>query len=237
MMRLIIVDDELPARNRLRRLLQAQDRCEVVGEAGNSRQALELIERHRPHALLLDISMPGLDGLGLARVLRRQDPAPAVIFCTAWPDRALDAFNCDAVDYLLKPVRSDRLAAALEKARRASGAADEEQDARFLCSTVGGRRELIGIETIACLLAEDKYTTVFHDGGKAVVNESLVDLEQEYPRLFQRVHRNALVAMVRVRGLERVDGSYRVILGNCEFRPLVSRRQLPEIRKLIRRMT
>lgn len=236
MMRLIIVDDEVPARNRLRRLLRSQAQCEVVAEAGNTKEALALIERYHPHALLLDISMPGLDGLGLARALRRQDPAPAVIFCTAWPDRALDAFNCDAVDYLLKPVRSDRLATALEKARKASGAAGEDPSARFLYCSIGGRRELISIDSVACLLAEDKYTTVFHDGGKSVVNNSLVELEQEYPERFLRVHRNALVAVDRVRGLERSDGKQRVILGECDFRPLVSRRQLPEVRKLIRRL-
>lgn len=232
-MRLLIVDDEVPARARMRRLLRQCEDCTVVAEAGSSEEALALVAEHRPEALLLDISMPGLDGMGLARLLKRQQPAPAVIFCTAWPDRALDAFDCDAVDYLLKPVRAERLRAALDKARRLRSPQDAEPG--FLQVNVGARTRLIDVADVACLLAEDKYTTVFHDEGQAVISDSLVELEQAHPDRFLRVHRNALVAVDRVRGLEPVEGGgHQVLLESCDFRPAVSRRQLPAIRRLIR---
>ena len=237
MLRLLIVDDEMPARNRLRRMLKQHSDCEVVAEAASGQEALELIAVHQPDALFLDISMPGLDGMGLAQLLQKQSPSPAVIFCTAWPDRALEAFNCDAIDYLLKPVRTERLGAALEKARRASPELQEEAgEGPFLYATVGGRTELIDVGEVACLLAEDKYTTVFHDRGKSVINDPLVSLEEQHGERFLRVHRNALVARSRVKGLERAAGTkYCVVLDGCPFRPAVSRRQLPEVRRLIRR--
>lgn len=236
MLNILIIDDELPARSRLRRLLGELPDCAVAGEAGSGEEALELIEQVQPDALLLDISMPGLDGMSLARLLKEQQPAPAVIFCTAWPDRALDAFDCDAVDYLLKPVRQDRLQEALDKVRRvtaADGVASGPQE--FLYSTVGGRTELINIAEVVCLLAEDKYTTVVHEHGKTVINNSLVDLEDKHGERFMRVHRNALVAKDRIRGLDKVEGgANRVILAGSSHRPLVSRRQLPQVRRVIR---
>jgi len=237
-MRLLIVDDEAPARARMRRLLSGIEECTVIAEADSAQHALALITEHRPDALLLDISMPGLDGLSLARLLKRQQPAPAVIFCTAWPDRALDAFDCDAVDYLLKPVRVERLRSALDKARRVTGAHRQEAGTSYLQVHLGNRTRLIDIAQVACLVAEDKYTTVYHDEGQAVISDSLVELEQAHPDRFLRVHRNALVAGDRVRGLERVEnGGHEVLLEACDYRPAVSRRQLPAVRRLIRRMT
>jgi two-component system response regulator AlgR len=221
----------------MRRLLEQCEDCTVVGEAASADEALVKVASHRPDTLLLDISMPGLDGMGLARALKRQRPAPAVIFCTAWPDRALDAFDCDAVDYLLKPVRGERLRAALDKARRTLQTTSDDQGG-FLQATIGARTRLIDISHVACLLAEDKYTTVVYDEGQAVISESLVELEQAYQERFVRVHRNALVAVDRVRGLERADGGgHRVLLQGCDLRPAVSRRQLPALRRLIRTMT
>jgi two-component system response regulator AlgR len=235
-MRLLIVDDEAPARARLRRLLGQWQDCSVVAEAASAGQALQMVAQHQPDALLLDISMPGLDGMTLARVLRDQTPAPAVIFCTAWPDRALEAFDCAALDYLLKPVRAERLRAALDKAQRNSPPAPGPASGAFLQASVGTSVELIDIESVACLLAEDKYTTVFHDHGKAVINDSLTELEKAHGKRFLRVHRNALVAVARVRGLDRSDGGTpRLILESCSYRPVISRRKLPAVRKLIRR--
>jgi two-component system response regulator AlgR len=235
MLKILIVDDERPARVRLRRLLEGLPGCRVAGEAASGDEALERIRADCPDALLLDISMPGLDGMGLAKALAGHDPAPAVIFCTAWPDQALDAFDTGAVDYLLKPVSRDRLQAALDKAARYVG---ESGPGEFLTCIVGGHRELIDLREVACLLAEDKYTTVFHDRGKKVINDSLVDIERAHPDRFLRVHRNALVARHRIRGLDRGDGNaYRVLLEGCDFQPRVSRRQLPELRRALREMT
>lgn len=237
MLTLLIVDDEAPARARLRRLLEDMGDVVVAGEAESGDVALALMDELQPDALLLDISMPGLDGMSLARRLQAMDQAPAVIFCTAHQHQALDAFDSDAVDYLLKPVRPERLQAALDKARALRGARTEPQEV-FLRSNVGTRTELIPLSTVACLLAEDKYTTVFHDHGKTVINNTLVEMEEEHGDRFLRVHRNALVVRDRIRGLERdAAGAVYLRLESCEHRPVVSRRKLPEIRRLIREIT
>ena len=233
MLRVLIVDDEPPARRRLARLLDELPGCEVAGEAGNGSEALELLDELAPVVLLLDISMPGLDGMQLAKRLQRMEHPPGVVFCTAHPDQALRAFDRDAVDYLVKPVRRERLRNALDKAARYVGV---DADAPvYLRSTVGGRETLIPVEEVLCLVAEDKYTTVTHAEGRSVINNSLVELEERFPERFVRVHRNALVATERVRGLERVPGGgHRVLLDGTEEKPEVSRRQVAALRKLIR---
>ncbi len=106
MLNILIIDDEIPARDRLRRLVEAIPGCEVAGESGSATEALEQIRALKPHVLLLDISMPGMDGMSLARVLQEGGASPGVIFCTAYQDQALEAFEQEAVDYLVKPVRA-----------------------------------------------------------------------------------------------------------------------------------
>ena len=233
MLRLLIIDDEAPARSRMRRMLERAPDTEVLAEAASGEEGLRLISEVRPDAILLDISMPGLDGMSLARRLQEQEPSPVVIFCTAHADQALDAFNSDAVDYLLKPVRQERLEVALDKARAFVVSSDE--DGLFVRSTVGGRTELIALDKVVCLLAEDKYTTVFHESGKTVINNPLVELEERHSDRLIRVHRNALVARDRIRGLERSPGgTVQLILDSCDFKPTASRRRLAAIRKIIR---
>jgi two-component system response regulator AlgR len=235
MLNILIVDDEPPARARLRRLLAEVPGCDSVAEAGSASEAMEMLSRHPVDALLLDISMPGLDGMALARQLAAQDDPPAVVFCTAWPDQALEAFECDAVDYLVKPVRAERLQSALQKVARLRGRPLDEDAGRFLRSTVGGKTSLVPVEEVICLIAEDKYTTVFYVGGETVINNSLVELEKRFEARFLRVHRKALVAIDRIRGLAaEPSGSHHVVLEGCELQPLISRRHLPAVRKFIR---
>ncbi len=237
MLRILIVDDEPPARSRLNRLLKQAGGCEVVGEAGSGEEALEQIADCRPDLLLLDISMPGLDGMALARRLRDQEPSPLVVFCTAWPDQALEAFECDAVDYLVKPVRLERLKTALGKAGRMRGAEAADQDQAFLRSTVGGRTTLVALDDVICLLAEDKYTTVVHGGGKAVINNSLIELEKRFPDRLLRIHRGALVAPGCIRGLDNPpSGPACLVLEGTDVRPEISRRKLSTIRQILREM-
>jgi two-component system response regulator AlgR len=235
MLRLLIVDDELPARSRLRRLLGEQPGCEVVGEAGTGLEAKQRIAALSPDAVLLDISMPGMDGLDLAAALKEADKAPVVIFCTAYEEHALEAFEYDAVDYLVKPVTAERLGQALDRARRFLGRDSAEA---FLASTLGGSTELIDLNDVACLVAEDKYTTAYLAGQKKtlMLNHSLTELETAHPERFLRVHRNALVTRERIRGLERGDGGMHVRIEGCDLQPVVSRRQLPVLRRLIREM-
>ncbi|MBT8070949.1 MAG: response regulator transcription factor [Xanthomonadales bacterium] len=238
MLKILIIDDEAPARNRLHRMLVKMPAVQVAAEAATASEALEFIESLAPDVLLLDISMPGMDGMALARLLKQQDAPPAVIFCTAWSDQAVEAFECDAVDYLVKPVRAERLEAALDKARRFITAPDEQAQEHFLRSTLGTKVSLLPLAEAICLNAEDKYITVIHENGNLVINQSLLDLENEYADVLVRVHRGTLVAKKRIRGLEKAnDGRHYLLLDGCDERPQVSRRNLPAIRKLIRELT
>lgn len=232
MLKVLIVDDEPLARERLKRLIDAADDCVLVGEAGTADEARSAIDDATPDVVLLDISMPGASGMQLARELKARDDAPVVVFCTAHPERALDAFEAAALDYLVKPVRAERLEETLSRVRRSAGDEDDEQ---FLRSTVGTREILIPLSDVICLLAEDKYTTVVFADGRAVVNDSLVQIEEAHPQRFFRVHRGCLVSRRHVRGLERVsDGGHVVLLTDTDERPEISRRKLPAVRRLIR---
>lgn len=236
MFNILIIDDEQPARDRLRRLVEAMPLYTVVGEAANGAQALERIRELSPDVLLLDISMPGMDGMSLARVLQQGGVSPAVVFCTAYQDQALRAFEVEAVDYVVKPVRAERLEKALDKARRFLGRDADQKPEReyFLRSTVGGKVVLTPIHRVICLLAEDKYTTVIHEKGSTVIDDSLTELEERFPNLFFRVHRNALISRKHLRGLERTsDGNTLALLSGTDRKPEVSRRNASALRKLL----
>ncbi|GMR14949.1 MAG: LytTR family DNA-binding domain-containing protein [Gammaproteobacteria bacterium] len=238
MLKILIIDDEMPARKRLRRMLADVPAVQVAGEAATGEQALRLIPVTDPDVLLLDISMPGLDGMTLAQMLQQQASPPAVIFCTAWPDQAVEAFACDAVDYLVKPVRPARLEAALDKARHFVARSGGDVSGTFLRATLGRRVKLLPFNEVICLYAEDKYTTVVHEKGKLVINQSLLELEKDHADFLLRVHRGALVARGRIRGLEKAsDGRHYLVLEGCDERPQVSRRNLSAVRKLIRELT
>lgn len=234
MLNILIIDDEAPARDRLCRLVAAISGWEVVGQAASAAQALEQIRELKPHVLLLDISMPGMDGMSLARVLQEGGASPGVIFCTAYQDQALEAFEQEAVDYLVKPVRVERLEKALEKARRYLGDGRGSEEEYFLRSTLGGKVVLTPINRVICLLAEDKYTTVIHEKGSTVIEDSLTELEHRFETLFFRIHRNALVSRKHIRGLERkYAGQTQVLLSGTDVKPEVSRRNISSLRKLL----
>jgi two-component system response regulator AlgR len=197
-----------------------------------------MIALKKPDVLLLDISMPGLTGMKLAQMLQKQDSAPAIIFCTAWSDQAVEAFECDAVDYLVKPVRAERLVLALDKARHYLARLDSGTSDSFIRSTIGGKVKLVPMSEVIYLSAEDKYTTAVHEGGSMVINQSLLELENEHAEILVRVHRGILVIKKRIRGLEKAPGGRHFLnLDGCDDCPQVSRRNLPAIRKLIRELT
>jgi two-component system response regulator AlgR len=238
MLNILIIDDEAPARDRLNRMVRAISGFEVAGEACSAAQALEQISLLNPDVLLLDISMPGMDGMSLARVLQEGGASPAVIFCTAYQDQALEAFEREAVDYLVKPVRPERLEQSLEKAKRYLGDSQRQKAEHFLRSTVGGKVVLTPIQRVICLVSEDKYTTVLHEVGETVIDESLTELEQRFPELFFRVHRNALVSRKHIRGLERTsEGPTLVTLSGTDRKPEVSRRNISALRKLLSQLS
>ena len=234
MLKILVVDDEKPARDRLSRMVEELPQFTVVGTARSGEEALEAIVKLHPDILLLDISMPGMDGMSLAHAMQRGGLRAAVIFCTAYQNQALEAFEAEAVDYLVKPVRAERLRQALEKAGRYLGNLEAGPEEQFLRSTVGGKMMLTPIDRVICLLAEDKYTTVVHEKGRTIIEDSLTELEKRFPDTFFRIHRNALISRKYIRGVVRDNGGRALaVLNGTDLRPEISRRNLASLRKML----
>lgn len=242
--RILIVDDEAPARARLRHLLAdiAGDfPHRIVGEAGDGIAALELLAHTPADIALVDIRMPRMDGIELARQLAGQPQPPALVFVTAYDEFALQAFELAAVDYLLKPARAPRLLDALKKAQRflpdsalLRSLAPTERTRLRVCER--GRVVLVPVDDILYLRAEQKYVTARTRAREFLIEESLAHLETEFAARFVRIHRNCLVAREAVTGVERDTGAagdggdphWVLCLRDIPERLPVSRRQWPQ---------
>jgi two-component system response regulator AlgR len=243
-LRVFVVDDEAPARSRLRVLLKDVERelpNALVGEAENGVAAIDRIQETEADVALIDIRMPVMDGIECARHLGKLARAPAVVFVTAYDQYAVQAFELNAIDYLLKPVRAQRLVAALQKVQprvpvdpvRLAALGGESR--QHLSSSERGRILLVPVTDILYLRAELKYVTARTREREFVLEESLAQLEQEFPDRFVRAHRNCLVAREQIAGFERdtgedAEGRWRVLLKGCGEKILVSRRQWPNLR-------
>lgn len=239
--KVLIVDDEQLARDRLARMVTGLKDYEVVGEAVNGIDAVQQAATLQPEIVLLDIRMPGMDGLEAARHFVDIEEPPAVIFCTAYEEHAVEAFDLQAVGYLLKPVRKENLEGALGKAQRVNKAqlaalADDDNSRRSHISARTRRGiELIPVDEVRYFQADQKYVTVRHGVGEIIVDETLRDLEDEFADLFVRVHRNALVAVRHIAGLDRSsDGHYQIRLQGVEESLDISRRHVAAVRKFVR---
>lgn len=242
-LKVLIVDDETLARSRLRTLLGdcTEPRVDTIGEAANAVQAMELVQRGAFDLVLLDIHMPGVDGMALAGALRQLPTPPKFIFVTAHAEHAVQAFELEALDYLTKPVRLERLQQALQKVERqllAAGQVDAQSGVECLVIQERGRSERVPLADVIYLKAELKYITVRTIEKEHIFDGALSDLEQKYAHLFVRVHRNALVARGRVRAVEKVidpvEGEGWVVrLDGVEERLSVSRRQLSAVREAL----
>jgi two-component system response regulator AlgR len=246
-LRVLIADDEAPARSRLRDLLgdiEAAQPTVVVGMAANGVEALRLLETEAADVVLADIRMPAMDGVEFARQAARLPQPPDVVFVTAFDEYAVAAFELTAVDYLLKPVRAERLAAALAKVRarrRAADAATAELPAegrRHFSVNERSRMLLLPVADVLYLRAELKYVTARTAARDYLLDESLVQLEQEFHHAFLRIHRNCLVARAAVKGVERVgeddgDAHWEILLAGCDERLPVSRRQWPTVKQAL----
>lgn len=245
-MDVLIVDDEPLARQRLARMLDKLDGYDLVAEAENGEAALAAICKFDPDIVLLDVRMPGEDGLSVARRIGALDDPPAVIFCTAFDQYALDAFGTEAVGYLLKPVKAEQLLEALTKAQRLNKvqrAAVSQQ-----LTPVGNLRshisaktrrgvELIPLDEVRYFIADHKYVTVYHTQGEHLLDETLKELEEEFSQRFLRIHRNALVSVKHIEAIERnAQGQYQVRLTNTETRPIVSRRHVGGLKALLKHL-
>jgi two-component system response regulator AlgR len=255
--KILIVDDEALARARLRALLgdiQGEFNHEIVGEAGDGRQALAFIDKHGVDIVLLDVQMPGMNGVEVARHLAQLPQPPAVIFVTAFDEYAVKAFEVHALDYLMKPVRAQRLLEAFQHAGRVAYR-DQQSLAEVALQTRSGPREFLSVHERGRMLlipvleilyfkAELKYVTIRTKEREYITEEALVIFEEEFSARFVRVHRNALVARSAVAGFERVDNPsseeaagdphWEVVLRDVPERLPVSRRQWPIVKALLK---
>lgn len=236
--RILVADDEAPARSRLRDLL---DECReafplvIVDEARNGREALEAINREKVDVVLLDIRMPDMDGLEAARHIAGMAEPPSIIFTTAFDAYAIKAFEVNAIDYLLKPIRVERLVTALGKTRAAPPISRQALDAaanqprRHLSVHERGKIHLVPVPDILYLRAELKYVTVRTAEREFLVEESLTTLEEEFAAAFVRIHRNCLVARAAIAGFERNaeegESGWSVVVRATGEKLAVSRRQ------------
>lgn len=259
--RILLVDDEAPARSRIRMLLaDIGQECphELVGEAGNAQQALDALASGRPDVVLLDVQMPGVNGIELAAHIARLPDAPAIVFVTAYDEYALKAFEVHAIDYLLKPVRAHRLAEAVQRAaavraavagKLAHAIAGLQPERRHFSVQERGRVVLVPVAEVLYCKAELKYVTLRTGAQEFLVEESLASIEDEFGARFLRIHRNALVAREAIAGVERsaqtADGdegergdkaqeSWQVVLRGIDERLPISRRQWSAVRALLR---
>ncbi|NID16623.1 LytR/AlgR family response regulator transcription factor [Luteibacter yeojuensis] len=233
-MRVLIADDEPLARVRLRGLLARRSDVTVVGEVADGEAMLEACVELAPDLVLLDVEMPGLTGTAAARRLAGLPAPPQVVFCTAYEQHALSAFELGATDYVLKPVRAERLDEALDRAAARRPSPRPERGA-WLRARSGGDEVRVALDDVLYLLADEKYVAVHHAGGMWLIDESLRQLEAAHGERLVRLHRNCLVPRSRLQGLKTLpDGRVLARLSGTEVAPEVSRRNLPAVRQLLR---
>lgn len=245
-MKVLIVDDEGPARARLRQIVDDLEGYEFAGEAANGTQAIEAANDNRPDIVLLDIRMPGMSGIEAAHHLNKLERPPAVVFTTAYDEYAIDAFEAKAIGYVLKPVRRSRLEAALEHAARLaplalndiadkSGVSSVRQ---HVCVRMHDKLTLIPIGDVSMFRADQKYVAVHHSGGESLIDESLKSLENEFADSFVRIHRSALVAVNKIETLEKTgDGKTRIVLRDHpgdDDALIISRRHVADVRRRVK---
>jgi two-component system, LytTR family, response regulator AlgR len=242
-MKILIVDDEILARQRIADLLSDIDTDFSILQAENGLLALDVVERDKPDIVLMDIRMPVMDGLESATHMSAYVPSPAVIFITAYDEHAVKAFETNAIDYLLKPVRLDRLKQALEKAQIISRSRinhiQELQERKFsrthLSIPSQGKILLIPVENISCFKADQKYVSVYWGEKQTLCDESLKNLEDEFPDSFIRIHRNALVSISQINILQKNEsGAYVLKLNKLEEEFTVSRRHIAALKKKLK---
>ncbi|MEX2524040.1 MAG: LytTR family DNA-binding domain-containing protein [Gammaproteobacteria bacterium] len=245
-MKILIVDDESPARERLKDLILDIGGGYELLEAGNGLEALRLAEEAQPDIVLLDIRMPVMDGLEAAHHMALLSSPPAVLFTTAYEEHALSAFDANAVDYLLKPIRAERLKTALERARVVRRAElDDIKTEGTLAATRShisavhqGKLRLIPVRDIRYLHADQKYVTVYWPDQEALIDESLKAIEDEFGDLFLRIHRNALVSVAHIEALEKdEEGNYEIVLRDAPRNLTVSRRHTRAVRDKLKELT
>jgi two-component system response regulator AlgR len=239
MMNILIVDDEPLARARLEALVDELGMGKVVAEAGSGREALEAVRVYQPEIVLLDIRLPGMDGMQVVQQLASLHPTPAVIFTTAYSEHAVQAFEHRAVDYLMKPIHKDRLEQALQRAYaflEKKSSPPTPLARTHIRYYQRGEEHLVPVNQIYDFFAHQKYVIVHWAKGEVLISETLKDLEQEFAGQFLRVHRSTLVAIVQITGLKKDNGRSYVLLKDVPEPLEVSRQHLKALKKLLKDM-
>ncbi|KJV39870.1 LytR/AlgR family response regulator transcription factor [Acinetobacter brisouii] len=245
-MDILICDDEPLAVERLVRLVSDLGH-QVVATAEHGGQVYDLVLEYEPDVVLLDIQMPEIDGLSCARQLAQLEIKPAIIFCTAYDQHALQAFQSQAQAYLLKPIAKNELREVLDQVckpnqaqvsqfQQSSSQISKKQRQHITAKSHRGV-ELIPVEQVYYFLADQKYVTIRHQKGSVLIDETLKDLELEFADQFIRIHRNALVSIKFLDGIESIcSGQYQVRLRDIAERLVISRRHLPQLRESIQQL-
>ncbi len=242
-MNVLITDDEPLARERLRYLLARIDGfIALEHDAGNGRDAVELCHKYQPDIVLMDVRMPVMSGIEAAAHISSLENPPAIIFCTAYDSHALEAFDVQAVGYLLKPIRLEDMEKALERASKlnrlqlaqiSENVSDQDTAGHIVAKTLRGI-ELVSLNDVLYFMADSKYVTVHHTKGEVLIDDSLKVLEDQYSSHFVRIHRNALVCRNAIKGLQRDDKGHSFIRLKGVEKPLsISRRHVPLIKKIM----
>jgi len=226
-MKILVVDDEPLARMRLMKMLDVLGYGDCV-EAGNGVEAMQMIETHNPGLVFLDIQMPLQNGMETAAEINRKHADIKVVLCTAFDAYAVEAFEHEVRDYLLKPVSQARLQQCLQKIQM-------DQQRHTIAVRRGHDVFNVDVNDIICLIADGKYVTAHVQTDEFIVDASLQHYESSYPEFFIRVHRNTLVNRAHLQGIHQTpDNSHEVILRDSEIKPSISRRQLPVVRELLK---
>jgi two-component system response regulator AlgR len=241
-MKILIVDDETLARERLSRLLLELNPEAILLEAENGLVALEKTEQYNPDIVLLDIRMPGMDGIETANRLTQQDTPPAIIFITAYDEYALAAFDAEAIAYLLKPVRKEKLDKALQSAKKLNRVqlqnikqSDNSTKRQHLSVRIHSGLRQIYLDDIYYFQAEQKYVTVKYKGGEVLIEDSLKNLETRFADYFIRIHRNALISKQQLTAIRKdQQGRYLAELKDLGEKIEVSRRHVALVRKFLK---
>ena len=240
-MKVLVVDDEPLARARLVAMLEQHEQVTDIAEASNGLAAIEQQQQHQSQVILMDIRMPGMDGLEAASHLVRLDEPPIIIFTTAYDDHALDAYDLNAIGYLLKPVQKERLYQSLVTANALNqNQVDDlpKSTRQFISAQVAGNLQMVSIKEVYFFRAEQKYVVARHGDGELLLEDTLKQLESELAGRFIRIHRNALVALDKISALEKAKEGHTVIcLKDINDQLEVSRRHLPEVRKTLKELS
>jgi two-component system response regulator AlgR len=241
-MKILVVDDEPLAQQRLKQLLTEVENISDIRVANNGMQAIEACQQDKPDVVLLDIRMPGMDGLEAAQHISQIEEPPAIIFTTAYDEYALEACKVNAIDYLLKPVRSEKLANAINKAQSLNSAQlntvkSQHEGRANITAKISGNIKLIPVKDILYFQAELKYVTVKYLNGETIIEDTLKELQSEFSESFVRIHRNAMVSKKFITGIHRdSEGHSFVIVGEDELKLEISRRHLTEVKKLVNQL-